>query len=411
MKVSIKITALISSLMFFTPIWGKDKLLGAFVNNFHDIGGKVYAKGNNQLVIEGFTYDGEGPDAFFWIGTEGNEPSSNGIILTHPYEGKNYDKSDKKNAPKLEGLFDGSQDDIVLTLPDDINVKDLKWISIWCRRFGISFGQLIFPASSDNVDSDTETKTDVIASESGCKSNQNCIPLRECPYTFKLLKTVLSSNNREEKDNTIEELRSLVCKPSDRSVCCDLEGESEAEAEAEAEGYEEEAKPDDEEAKPEGDDEEVKPEGDEHEDDEEDGSTRLDHLMNHIVNDFPHKFGDISQLAEHELAGEVWALDEDTLEFRKFIYDGTGPDAYFMVGTHDAADKPNLEDGHPIPYSKDKVFPQKFWTNDDDIPTLPEFKSETFKLTLPPGIHVSDLKWLSVYCRKYTKDFGNISFE
>jgi len=82
-----------------------------------------------------------------------------------------------------------------------------------------------------------------------------------------------------------------------------------------------------------------------------------------------------------------------------------------MVGTHDAADKPNLEDGHPIPYSKDKVFPQKFWTNDDDIPTLPEFKSETFKLTLPPGIHVSDLKWLSVYCRKYTKDFGNISFE
>ena len=112
----------------------------------------------------------------------------------------------------------------------------------------------------------------------GCKSNQNCIPLRECPYTFKLLKTVLSSNNREEKDNTIEELRSLVCKPSDRSVCCDLEGESEAEAEAE--GYEEEAKPegDDEEAKPEGDDEEVKPEGDEHEDDEEDGSTRLDHL-------------------------------------------------------------------------------------------------------------------------------------
>merc|ERR1711988_123798 len=123
-----------------------------------------------------------------------------------------------------------------------------------------------------------------------------------------------------------------------------------------------------------GDDEEVKPEGDEHEGDQESDSTRIDHLMNHIVNDFPHKFGDISQLAEHELAGEVWALDEDTLEFRKFIYDGTGPDAYFMVGTHDAADKPNLEDGHPIPYSKDKVFPQKFWTNDDDIPTLPEFR-------------------------------------
>ena len=134
-------------------------------------------------------------------------------------------------------------------------------------------------------------------------------------------------------------------------------------------------------------------------------------LVNHIVYDFPHKVGDITQLAEHELAGEVWALDEDTLEFRKFIYDGTGPDAYFMIGTHDAADKPNLADGHPIPHLKNKVFPQKSWTNDDDIPPLEQFKSETFKLKLPPGIHVSDMKWLSVYCRQYTVDFGNISFE
>ena len=81
----------------------------------------------------------------------------------------------------------------------------------------------------------------------------------------------------EEKDNTIQELKQLVCNwyTSDISVCCDLEGENEAEAEAEAEaeGYEEEATPegdDEEKTKSEGDDEEVKP--------EENESTKEEHL-------------------------------------------------------------------------------------------------------------------------------------
>ena len=40
------------------------------------------------------------------------------------------------------------------------------------------------------------------------------------------------------------------------------------------------------------------------------------------MNDFPHKVGVISELSEHELAGELWATDENTLEFRKFTYEG-----------------------------------------------------------------------------------------
>ena len=77
--------------------------------------------------------------------------------------------------------------------------------------------------------------------------------------------------------------------------------------------------------------------------------------------DFPHKVGIITQLAEHKLAGELWAVDEDTLEFRKFTYGGKGPDAFFMIGTHDADEKPNLDDGIPIPYSKDKLQIQKLY--------------------------------------------------
>ena len=48
--------------------------------------------------------------------------------------------------------FDGSQNDLVLTLPDDIEVKDLKWISIWCRRFELTFGDFVFPEHSDGED-------------------------------------------------------------------------------------------------------------------------------------------------------------------------------------------------------------------------------------------------------------------
>ena len=63
--------------------------------------------------------------------------------------GKFYDYDDK-SAPILSQRFDGLQNDIVLTLPDNIEVKDLKWISIWCRKFEISFGDFVFTDHSDD---------------------------------------------------------------------------------------------------------------------------------------------------------------------------------------------------------------------------------------------------------------------
>merc|ERR1711971_596858 len=260
-----------------------------------------------------------------------------------------------------------------------------------------------------------------------CKSNQECIKLRDCPYTKNLLTRVLSSSDRAEKNNMISEMRKLVCKPSDRSVCCDI-GESEAEAEAEGNYEESEAEAEgdhedseagaegdheDSEAEAEGDHEEANPEAEgDHEESEAEAEGSSHDDQNEISDtlDFPHKVGEISELSEHELAGEVWATDRNTLEFRKFTYEGDGPDAFFMIGTHDADEKPNLDDGIPIPYSKDEVFIQKLYDINDEIPALPEFRNEQFKITLPPGIHVSDLKWLSVYCRKFTKDFGNVKF-
>ena len=79
------------------------------------------------MLIEDFTYDGNGPDAFFYVGTEGAEthaflgeaghqvvwdskskkgkhdqctlagsPGPRGLVLAHPFEGKYYDYRDPR---------------------------------------------------------------------------------------------------------------------------------------------------------------------------------------------------------------------------------------------------------------------------------------------------------------------------
>jgi len=67
----------------------------------------------------------------------------------------------------------------------------------------------------------------VSAQEKSCAVNQECIPIKECPYTRKLFAQVKSTNDSQEKANLIQAIRVRVCgSPTDRSVCCDLEQES-----------------------------------------------------------------------------------------------------------------------------------------------------------------------------------------
>jgi len=122
-----------------------EQYLGDFVNIFHDISGQVYAVSENQLLIKGFTYDGEGPDAFFLAGESGTKPNAratNGdIVLPYPYTGEEYQYLDS-NIPILPG-FNGNEE-ILLTLPRGVTVSDLKWLSIWCRDYKVNFGHATF---------------------------------------------------------------------------------------------------------------------------------------------------------------------------------------------------------------------------------------------------------------------------
>ena len=151
---------MVSCLKIFFYVSGSDAkekiYIGQITQYAHGVTGTIfYVKEDNQLVIENFTYDGLGPDAFFWVGTQGKKPSSNGILLPYPFQGEFFDSKDS-NAPILDKAFNGSQLAIELTLPNDLKVSDLKWISVWCRAYEVIFGDFIFeipePSKENNPD-------------------------------------------------------------------------------------------------------------------------------------------------------------------------------------------------------------------------------------------------------------------
>ena len=56
---------------------------------------------------------------------------------------------------------------------------------------------------------------------------------------------------------------------------------------------------------------------------------------------YPKRIGSISKLTYHPLSGDLWAIDDNTLEFNEFTYDGQGPDAFFIIGLQTATSTPN----------------------------------------------------------------------
>jgi len=120
-----------------------EKLIGKLKTLAHDVSGTVYAKDANTIVIKDFVYDGSGPDAFFWIGKSGSPKSTD--------EGTTYILGEEKNfayrdtsAPVLRKY---SKETVELTLPENFQMGDLKWFSVWCRQFSVDFGSLEFPAN------------------------------------------------------------------------------------------------------------------------------------------------------------------------------------------------------------------------------------------------------------------------
>lgn len=63
------------------PYYGRK--IGPLVQFAHGIAGIAYAVDESTIFIKGFSYDGTGPDAFFWVGNS-PRPSPEGTIIPYP---------------------------------------------------------------------------------------------------------------------------------------------------------------------------------------------------------------------------------------------------------------------------------------------------------------------------------------
>ncbi len=106
--------------------------------------------------------------------------------------------------------------------------------------------------------------------------------------------------------------------------------------------------------------------------------------------------GEFSSLA-HDLGGNVFAIDSRTFEVRNFNYDGTGPAAFFWVGTGNTPSR----NGFAIPFAP---------TCDAGVKLGPytAATSQPIRVEMPEGMTINDVDYLSVWCEVATQNFGHV---
>ena len=112
----------------------------------------------------------------------------------------------------------------------------------------------------------------------------------------------------------------------------------------------------------------------------------------------------------HGVSGTVYYVNQHTFLIKGFMYDGKGPDAFFLAGTEGPISAATSKAGTILPYP----FNDKFYEYDD--PTAPILQSSfdgnmDITLTTPTSLNASDVVWLSVWCRKYEVDFGSFTLD
>ncbi|KAK2575378.1 hypothetical protein KPH14_001043 [Odynerus spinipes] len=111
------------------------KLIGKLSELHHGVSGEVYAVDGRTLFIKDFTYDGEGPAAFFYAGSS-KSPNSNGFKVR-----------DERGTTSVLKRY--RKKDITLTLPDGKTLNSIKWFSVWCDEFAVNFGDVRIPRGFD----------------------------------------------------------------------------------------------------------------------------------------------------------------------------------------------------------------------------------------------------------------------
>merc|ERR1719312_621811 len=93
--------------VFIVVVVAADAKVGELKTYKYETSGTVYIKNDKELFLEDFNYNGGGPDAFFYVGTELPVGHKTGTLIPHPPGSANpLTRIDKTN--------------ITLTLPDNL---------------------------------------------------------------------------------------------------------------------------------------------------------------------------------------------------------------------------------------------------------------------------------------------------
>jgi hypothetical protein len=113
------------------------KRIGSFNTYHHQVSGEVFAVDEYTFYIKGFTYDGNGQDAYFWAGAT-NRPGNQGFLIP--------DDTNRTNV--LSRYYDKN---IYLTLPEDKKITDIKWLSIHDLSISATYAERRYAAFSDVI--------------------------------------------------------------------------------------------------------------------------------------------------------------------------------------------------------------------------------------------------------------------
>jgi len=106
----------------------REVFLGEIPTRSHGVSGQVYAIGDRTIAVRNLNYDGQAPDAYFWIGSN-EKPDVLGIIVP-----------DEKGSTKpLKGYRNAN---VVLQLPAGKTLRNIKYFGLWCRAFQENFGHI-----------------------------------------------------------------------------------------------------------------------------------------------------------------------------------------------------------------------------------------------------------------------------
>ncbi|XP_014219944.1 protein Skeletor, isoforms B/C [Copidosoma floridanum] len=112
------------------------KYIARFPEGNHGITGTVYAVDESTFFIKNFTFDGQAPAAYFWVGNE-DVVGPSGTPLPYP--------ESKSRNPQPLGRYVNA--DVILRLPSNMKIRDIKWLSVWCHRFTVNFAHIFIPSN------------------------------------------------------------------------------------------------------------------------------------------------------------------------------------------------------------------------------------------------------------------------